>query len=515
MRLSLGASFFAFAVCAAPPARAQLEQFIWQCGSLGGPLGYDLSATPGSIAALLPSFESGPTPLALIDPNDPRSLDVGLDLLVALQAKPVPPGGAVHFEYALPPSPDLAGLVFHAQAFDLPGATTLVDELSPASTFVLAFAGTAHPPVGLPMEGRRNHSATVLDSGRVLIAGGRASALPLAGAELYSPLTQTFERASPLPEPRSHHEATLLADGRVLVTGGIGATPIPYASARLFDPSTGQWQNAPPMPQGRVGHSATLLGDGRVLVVGGSSAYQPTQPVGWPESLLDPLFASSLLFDAATATWQPGPSLPFGLTAHAAVLLGDGRVLVSGGIRTIGQARQTSSTCFTFDPATDTFSVAASLPGPLAYHGAVATLDGGALITGGGVVDFGAVTLTGFAGTATYSPLADGWAIASSLPGVVVDGTTVCVPSKLPIPVPRYAVSGGFTAVDLLNGGALVNAQIAALEPAASQWSNAGSWANPSGGASISAVHGGTRLLLVGGDGLGAALPAAEVFVLE
>jgi len=70
---------------------------------------------------------------------------------------------------------------------------------------------------------RHFHTATLLPSGLVLIAGGVNSATnvnTLADAQLYDPATDTFTSVGPMGTARYLHTATLLNDGRVLIAGG-------------------------------------------------------------------------------------------------------------------------------------------------------------------------------------------------------------------------------------------------------------------------------------------------------
>ncbi len=104
---------------------------------------------------------------------------------------------------------------------------------------------------GNMLSSRVGHTLTLLPSGQVLAAGGEtdscsANSCYFAGslptAELYDPASGTFSATGSMTMARDGHTATLLNDGRVLVAGGLsyGGIGLFYgeeASAELYTPS--------------------------------------------------------------------------------------------------------------------------------------------------------------------------------------------------------------------------------------------------------------------------------------
>jgi hypothetical protein len=219
---------------------------------------------------------------------------------------------------------------------------------------------------------------TLLADGRVLATGGNEpgfNGAPVASAELYDPGTGEWNDTDSMTTARSGHTATLLADGTVLVAGSWGPDDVANAdaSAELYDPSTGTWSVTGSMIEVRFGHTATLMADGKVLVAGGG-------PSGLTAELYDPV----------TGTWRATGDMPQAHANHTATLLRDGTVLVVGGERMGGPDRDLSPNeslrmaADLYDPSTGTWTPAGIMTEPRLYHAATLLPDGRILVTGGG-----------------------------------------------------------------------------------------------------------------------------------
>jgi len=220
---------------------------------------------------------------------------------------------------------------------------------------------------------RMDHTATLLDNGEVLIAGGGAvlEGWPTwSTAELYAPARGTFTSTGSMVVARASHTATLLPDGKVLIAGGSPTTQTLgfLSSAELYDPSTELFTATAAMTVARVGHTATLLNNGQVLLAGGSNP----QTNGVSAAL-----ASAELYDPATGTFKATGSMTIGRAGHKAILLPDGRVLIVGGDQGHNPPAEV------YDPLTGTFALAGSSAYPDDYFPETATLlvDGNVLTT--------------------------------------------------------------------------------------------------------------------------------------
>jgi N-acetylneuraminic acid mutarotase len=176
---------------------------------------------------------------------------------------------------------------------------------------------------------RIDQTATLLPSGKVLVAGGVVMPYPapsLASAELYDPSTNAWSMAAPMIESRTRHTATLLPDGRVLVVGGQrfdfhdgGLFPGRPTDAEIYDPTANRWSATASMGASRLAQTATQLPDGRVLITGGLDTDVVT-------------LKSTEIYDAPQDRWISAAPMAIARSGHVATLMADGDVLVAGGL---------------------------------------------------------------------------------------------------------------------------------------------------------------------------------------
>lgn len=114
----------------------------------------------------------------------------------------------------------------------------------------------------------------------VLLPNGDVLALETGGStELYNPATGSWSTAARFAD-LGQFSVTLLDTGKVLLAGGLAYSPRPthsVASASLYDPATGTWQSTGAMTTPRNNQKAVLLQNGQVLVAGGVDIGTPSK----------------------------------------------------------------------------------------------------------------------------------------------------------------------------------------------------------------------------------------------
>src|SRR5205823_10752666 len=146
---------------------------------------------------------------------------------------------------------------------DSAGNIVAVSEIfDPASNTSTASATLTTPRV--------DHTATLLPNGKVLVAGGTGASGSVNSAEIFDPSNPAagFRMLSAtMGAARVRHTATLLNSGQVLIAGGDDA-----GTAEIFDPATESFSSALlAMAAPRIGHTATLFSDDSVLLAGGNT----------------------------------------------------------------------------------------------------------------------------------------------------------------------------------------------------------------------------------------------------
>jgi hypothetical protein len=259
-------------------------------------------------------------------------------------------------------------------------------------------------PTGSLKYARQWHSATLLQNGMVLVAGGEGTngVFPAEG-ELYNPSTGTWGAGRSLAHPRIFHSANLLSDGQVLVAGGQSPSVVGINSVEIFNPATGEWTEGTPMNKGRDSHTGTVLADGRVLVAGGEGAC----PSG---NGFICVLSSAEIYDPRTNKWTETGDMVLPRLNHATTLLPNGQVLVAGGQNANSPTQYGMASCELYDPGTGTWALTGSMSVRRGDFTANLLPSGEVLAAAGG-----ADNITGRTTAELYNPQTGTWGPTGSL----------------------------------------------------------------------------------------------------
>ena len=197
---------------------------------------------------------------------------------------------------------------------------------------------------------RYGHYGLVLttgpSAGHVLIAGGSdQNGAPIASAELYDPTAGTFTCIggttsgacnSVMSAGRAGASATMLNDGRILFAGGIsGSVAAGYTSigsAEIYDPVQNKFAATGNMITARAGHSAVLLNNGDVMMIGGASGSvgggtsTAELQLAFDTGVSGAMLNSTEIFDPTTGTFAPGGQLTEDRAVMSAIVVQQGTV---------------------------------------------------------------------------------------------------------------------------------------------------------------------------------------------
>jgi WD40 repeat protein len=260
--------------------------------------------------------------------------------------------------------------------------------------------------------GRASATATLLRSGKVLIAGGMIGSTAATNkTELYDPATNTLSAGPPLLHARGEASATLLPNGNLLIVGGFDGTSI-LSSTEIYHPATNTFVAGPSLSAARFGAGIALLPNGKVLVAGGGS----NGPGG---------LASTDIWDPATGSITAGASMQHAPGPCTATLLPNGKVFINGsGLIVNGPASNDISVTELYDPAANSMTEI-SLNTMRTFAASVLLPNGKVLIAGGaGIVNNQGTVLSS---TQIYDPslnaVSDGPSMSSGSLGATPVGT--------------------------------------------------------------------------------------------
>lgn len=262
-----------------------------------------------------------------------------------------------------------------------------------------------------PLFAHREHTATVLPSGRVVLAGGLDATGVVQWLEVFDPASESYAQV-PLVAPRALHQAAVLAPtssapgGRVLLVGGYGPSFVAQSSVEVFDPRTMRSTAVSGLSSGRFAFGLAKEVSGTVLVCGGATTnfasnlsscerFDPDAN-GWSAapSMLSPRRYLSLLTTPegvlamgwtagvellGTTGWSTAGNLGTPRYVAQPALLPDGRVLLMGGNAGASGARLSSTELFDHG----SWSAGPSMLAPHADFGMTQLRDGRIVVVGG------------------------------------------------------------------------------------------------------------------------------------
>lgn len=286
------------------------------------------------------------------------------------------------------------------------------------------WSAIASTPGGAHGGAHIGYGAATGTDGRIYLIGDRGLFFntPLAPeSEVYDPHSNTWNTFAPMLTARGQLGVTAGPDGRIYAVGGVGGAPgsaasaaIPLSTVEAYDPHANAWTALAPMPTARSGLAAVTGSDGRIYVMGG---YSSLSAAAAPLPTLE-------IYNPASNAWAAAAPMPIPLGLLAAAVGSDGRIYAMGGYSSGAANVAPVNTVEAYDPRSNTWNVAASMPTARALLAAAGGSDGRIYAIGGTHIEgVGLSTVEAFT------------------PPVPTPTPTVILPSPTPVPTVHFTIS--------------------------------------------------------------------------
>jgi hypothetical protein len=195
-----------------------------------------------------------------------------------------------------------------------------------------------------------------------VIGGVNQNNQPLNTIEEYNPATEQWTSKLAMPTARSGF-ATVVYDGKIYVIGGSVGNGF-VGNNEVYDPVSNTWATKASMQTPRADLTASLV-NGQIYLIGGKM-YSNQAPFYTETGINE-------VYDPVNDAWSTKTALPSAVEGYASAVL-DNKIYVIGGSKLqAATGSVVANSNQVYDPQTDQWSLAASLPVASSYAAAAAT----------------------------------------------------------------------------------------------------------------------------------------------
>jgi len=223
----------------------------------------------------------------------------------------------------------------------------------------------------------RAEGSKAVVNGKLYIVGGFYDTQTLAVTkelDVYDPVTNKWSRLADMPVPETHGATAVVGDdfyvGGFFYNDGVSVSKLVY----MYNTDTNTWTQQPSLPAARGAAGMAVLNN-TLQLWGGLTGQTTSAADHW-----------SLDLNNLAAGWVTRAPLPQPLDHVGSVAI-DGKIWSLGGFVNKQEFNGNLSVVYTYDPATNTWSAAPSLPEGLGHIGPDTTVAGDKIVIAGGQVN--------------------------------------------------------------------------------------------------------------------------------